>query len=200
MKTPFDLILFGATGFTGQPGGRIPEHHAPWAASPCLGRWPVAASTSWCRCAICIGADPALPLLVADASHRCGVAGRRWCAQARVVITTVGPYQLHGTALVDRLREGRHRLRRPVRRARCWMAQMIGAAWKARRGQERRAHRLLVRLRFDPLRPRRAVPAARGAAAFRQAAAAGCAAGYALMKGSFSGGTLASAMARLRWN
>ena len=46
-----------------------------------------------------LGIGTALPLLVADATDTQALA--QLVAQARVVITTVGPYQQHGQALVD---------------------------------------------------------------------------------------------------
>ncbi|MEJ6000991.1 saccharopine dehydrogenase family protein [Paucibacter soli] len=93
----YDLIVFGASGFTGRlvadylnrrygVGGEL-----AWAMA---GR--NAAKLAELRAQI--GAPATLPLLVADAADP--QALRALVAQAKVVITTVGPYQRHGEALV----------------------------------------------------------------------------------------------------
>ena len=97
MKAPFDLILFGATGFT----GRLVAEYLNTT-------YRVGQSVSWAiagrnldklaRVRERIGADPTLPLIQADATDAASLAGL--VAQTRAVISTVGPYQLHGEALV----------------------------------------------------------------------------------------------------
>jgi short subunit dehydrogenase-like uncharacterized protein len=92
-----DLIVFGATGFT----GRLVAEHLH---STCGDRGPV----TWAmagrsleklqRVRDELGISPTLPLLVADATDTAALA--RLVSQAKVVITTVGPYQRHGEALV----------------------------------------------------------------------------------------------------
>ena len=72
---------------------------------------------------------------------------------ARVVATTVGPYRARRAAAGRRLHRGGHRLRRPDRRG-AVRARVHGAPRPRRRGG--RADRQLLRLRLDPLRPRRA--------------------------------------------
>ncbi len=98
MENPaFDLIVFGATGFTGR---LVAEYlHTTYG----IGRdvtWAMAGRSleklQSVRDKLGISAD--LPLLVADASDP--AAMEKLVAQTRVVITTVGPYQLHGNALV----------------------------------------------------------------------------------------------------
>jgi hypothetical protein len=106
--------------------------------------------------------------------------------QARVVITTVGPYQRHGTALATACAEAGtdyvDLCGEPL-----WMAQMIRQlqAPAAASGA-----RIVFSCGFDsvPVRPGRGVPADRGAAALRPAAAAG-ARPRAAHEGRVSGGT-----------
>ncbi len=95
----FDLVLFGATGFTGQLTAEYLARHAPagmrWALA---GRSPEKLARVRERLA---DLDPELKVLellhadVTDPVTLADVAGR-----ARVVITTVGPYLTHGEPLV----------------------------------------------------------------------------------------------------
>jgi short subunit dehydrogenase-like uncharacterized protein len=93
---PFDLVLFGATGFTGQLVAEVLARRAA-AAGPL--RWAMAgrnrAKLGQVRQQLRLG--DGVPLLVADASDSEALA--QLVAQTRVVVTTVGPYQLHGQAL-----------------------------------------------------------------------------------------------------
>ena len=97
MQAAFDVIVFGATGFTGRlvaeylnsrygAGGDV-----AWAMA---GRNP--AKLAEVRDAI--GAPASLPLIEADAANPAALD--KLVRQARVVITTVGPYQRHGEPLV----------------------------------------------------------------------------------------------------
>ena len=93
---PFDLIVFGATGFTGR---LVAEYlHARYAGSDL--RWAMAGRSAGklaeVRDALGLPADT--PLLVADAADPQALA--QLVAQARVVLTTVGPYQLYGEPLI----------------------------------------------------------------------------------------------------
>jgi short subunit dehydrogenase-like uncharacterized protein len=93
MNRPFDLIVFGATGFTGRlVAEQLQQHHASklrWAlAGRNLGKLE--------RLRTELGGDA--PLLLADATDTATL--RALVAQAKVVIAVVGPYQLHGEALV----------------------------------------------------------------------------------------------------
>ena len=95
----FDLVLFGATGFTGQLTAEYLARHAPaglrWALA---GRSPERLARVRDRLA---DLDPELKRLellhadVTDPTSLADVAGR-----ARVVITTVGPYLTYGEPLV----------------------------------------------------------------------------------------------------
>ncbi|MFI5530142.1 saccharopine dehydrogenase family protein [Kitasatospora sp. NPDC051853] len=96
---PYDLVLFGATGFT---GGLTAEYLAAAAPEGC--RWALAGRDRGRLAAVrsrLAEIDPRcadLPLLVADAADR--EALREVAASARVVISTVGPYLRHGEPLV----------------------------------------------------------------------------------------------------
>jgi short subunit dehydrogenase-like uncharacterized protein len=94
VKRNFDLILFGATGFTGRLVAEyLHTHHG--VGGPL--RWAIAGRSlhKLEQVRESIGASDALPLLVAEATDAAAVVG-----QARVVISTIGPYQQHGEPLV----------------------------------------------------------------------------------------------------
>lgn len=99
-QTPrYDVVVFGATSFVGQ----ILTHYLfdtfgidgdlRWAAA---GRSK--AKLESVRSALGRGAGR-LPLLVADASDAASL--HRLCSQARVIVSTVGPYALYGEPLVQ---------------------------------------------------------------------------------------------------
>lgn len=96
MNREFDLIVFGATGFTGRLVAEYLNTHygeggnVVWAMA---GR--NAAKLEEIRALI--GAPATLPLITADAADKAALTAL--VARAKAVITTVGPYQLHGEAL-----------------------------------------------------------------------------------------------------
>ena len=95
----FDLILFGATGFT---GGLTAEYLARNAPERC--RWALAGRSMSKLEAVrdrLSEIDPelkVLPLLTADADDRASLAAV--ASSSRVVISTVGPYLQYGEPLV----------------------------------------------------------------------------------------------------
>ncbi|WP_432955021.1 saccharopine dehydrogenase family protein [Micromonospora haikouensis] len=95
----YDVVLFGATGFTGGLTAEYLARHAP----PGL-RWALAGRNPAKLAAVrdrLVGIDPALaglPLLTADVTDPESL--RRVAADARVVASTVGPYVHHGEPLV----------------------------------------------------------------------------------------------------
>lgn len=95
----FDIVLFGATGFT---GGLTAEYLARNA--PAHARWALAGRNLGKLEAVrarLAGIDPRLEtmeLLVADSTDRAALD--TVAARTRVVITTVGPYLQHGEPLV----------------------------------------------------------------------------------------------------
>ena len=98
MDKTFDIIVFGATGFTGRLVAEY-LHNTQGTGG----------DVTWARAGRSrekltqvrdeLGISPALPLLVADANDPPALL--QLVARARVVITTVGPYQRHGQALLD---------------------------------------------------------------------------------------------------
>ena len=97
MSRPFDVIVFGATGFTGR---LVAEYlNATYGAGGELA-WAMAGRSldRLAEARRAIGAGETLPLLAADAADAASLA--RLVRQSRLVITTVGPYQLHGEPLV----------------------------------------------------------------------------------------------------
>jgi short subunit dehydrogenase-like uncharacterized protein len=95
----FDVVLFGATGFT---GGLTAEYLAAHAPNGC--RWAIA-GRSWEklvavreRLAEINPSCADLELLVADVTDRESL--RAVASRGRVVVTTVGPYLRHGEPLV----------------------------------------------------------------------------------------------------
>ncbi|GAA2216852.1 saccharopine dehydrogenase family protein [Micromonospora olivasterospora] len=98
-QRPYDLVLFGATGFTGALTAEYLARHAPdglrWALA---GRNPAKLAAVRDRLA---DIDPTLgdlPLLTADAADPGSL--RAVAEAARVVASTVGPYVRHGEPLV----------------------------------------------------------------------------------------------------
>ncbi|MFI8826333.1 saccharopine dehydrogenase family protein [Streptomyces sp. NPDC053431] len=96
---PYDVVLFGATGFVGELTAEYLAEHAPtgcrWALAG-RGRGKLAAlrerlAARWPRCA-------ELPLLVADSLDPASLA--ELAGSARVVASTVGPYVWYGEELV----------------------------------------------------------------------------------------------------
>lgn len=100
---PFDLIVYGATGFTGR---LVAEYLQATYGTGGPVRWAIA-GRSQARLAQVresIGADDSLPLLVADAASATDLADLSH--QARVIATTVGPYQLYGEPLLRACAQG----------------------------------------------------------------------------------------------
>jgi short subunit dehydrogenase-like uncharacterized protein len=94
-----DLVLFGATGFTGRLTADYLAQHAPegcrWALA---GRSRAKLETVRDRLASTDGRLAGLPLLRADVDDAASMAAV--AASARVVATTVGPYVAYGEPLV----------------------------------------------------------------------------------------------------
>lgn len=192
-ERPYDLVLFGASGYTGRLVAEVLQAatQGPGAREPGL-RWALAGRQPARLAAVrdAIGAGPALPLLGADAHDAAALASL--VRRARVVITTVGPYQRHGEALVTACAEAGtdyvDLCGEPL-----WMARMI------RRLQPlavRSGARIVFSCGFD------SVPFDLGVLVLQQglqqhsgATAREVRARVRVMKGTFSGGTVASALA-----
>ncbi|WP_446210869.1 saccharopine dehydrogenase family protein [Micromonospora sp. IBSANI012] len=96
---PYDIVLFGATGFTGGLTAEYLARHAPaglrWALA---GRNPAKLAAVRDRLADIDAALAELPLLTADVTDAASL--RAVAESARVVASTVGPYIHHGEPLV----------------------------------------------------------------------------------------------------
>ena len=96
-STKFDIVVYGATGFTGQLVAEYltahykTDHSLKWAmAGRSLGKLKSVRDA--------IGAPGNTPLIVADASDAASL--KAMAEQTMSVITTVGPYQLYGEELL----------------------------------------------------------------------------------------------------
>ena len=97
MDKAFDVIVFGATGFTGR---LVAEYlNATYGVGGEV-KWAMAGRNADKLVAVrdLIGAPPTLPLLAADATDATSLEAV--ARRARVIITTVGPYQLYGEPLL----------------------------------------------------------------------------------------------------
>ena len=94
MDREFDVIAYGATGYTGK---LVAEYLARRDPAP---RWAMAGRslTKLEAARAEIGAPADTPLIVADADDPSAL--KAMCERTKVVLTTVGPYQLYGEPLV----------------------------------------------------------------------------------------------------
>jgi short subunit dehydrogenase-like uncharacterized protein len=94
----FDVVVYGATGFTGR---LVAEYLVTRSAGEDAPRWAMAgrsrAKLEEVRSSINAASD--LPLFVADAADPAAL--RAMAERSRVVISTVGPYQLYGSPLIE---------------------------------------------------------------------------------------------------
>jgi short subunit dehydrogenase-like uncharacterized protein len=94
----FDIIVYGATGYTGRLVAEYLAHH--YAGRADAPKWAMAgrslAKLEEVRDEI--GAPATTPLVVANADDSADLEAM--CKRTRVVLTTVGPYQLYGDKLV----------------------------------------------------------------------------------------------------
>ena len=94
----FDIIIYGATGFTGRLVAEyLVQHYGDRADAP---KWAMAGRSADKLAEIrdLIGAPKDTALIVADASDPASLDAM--AARAKVILTTVGPYQLYGAPLV----------------------------------------------------------------------------------------------------
>lgn len=93
----FDLVVYGATGFTGQ---LVAEYLAAHYKDDKSLKWAMAGRSLDKLKSVrdAIGAPADTPLIVADASDAASL--KAMVAQTRSVITTVGPYQFYGEDLL----------------------------------------------------------------------------------------------------
>ncbi|MEO7326967.1 MAG: saccharopine dehydrogenase NADP-binding domain-containing protein, partial [Minicystis sp.] len=96
---PFDLLLWGATGFTGRLVATYLARTAPTLRWALGGRSASKLEAVRAELAKEHPAAAALPLLVGDAADRASLA--KIVAQSRVVCSTVGPFAQYGRPLVE---------------------------------------------------------------------------------------------------
>jgi short subunit dehydrogenase-like uncharacterized protein len=98
MASPkFDIVVYGATGFTGQ---LVAEYLAAHYKDDASLKWAMAGRSKDKLGAVrdAIGAPKDLPLIVADAGDPASL--KAMVEQTKSVITTVGPYMLYGNELL----------------------------------------------------------------------------------------------------
>jgi short subunit dehydrogenase-like uncharacterized protein len=191
MDKTFDVIVFGATGFTGR---LVAEYlNATYGVGGPV-RWAMAgrSATRLAEVRDALAIDKALPLLVADANDTDALAAL--VKQTHVVLTTVGPYQLYGEPLiracaaagtdyVDLCGEPG------------WMAQMIPQLQDTARAS---GARIVFSCGFDSIPFDLGVVHAQHEAQQRLGAPLARVHGRVkVMKGTFSGGTIASMLATM---
>ena len=99
MERDYDIILYGATGFTGQ---LVAEYLLNTYGSNGDLRWAMAGRNLTKLEAVrreLQGSEGDIPLLTADSGDLSALA--ELAGQARVICTTVGPYALYGSGLVE---------------------------------------------------------------------------------------------------
>ncbi|MEM6858811.1 MAG: saccharopine dehydrogenase NADP-binding domain-containing protein [Pseudomonadota bacterium] len=97
-ETEFDIIVYGATGYTGRLVAEYLSNH--YGSSDNAPKWAMAGRSQEKLEEVrdLIGASADTPLVVADADDVVDL--EKMCARTKVVLTTVGPYQLYGDKLV----------------------------------------------------------------------------------------------------
>ncbi|OYY65220.1 trans-acting enoyl reductase family protein [Sphingomonas sp. 28-62-11] len=97
MPCEFDIIIYGATGYTGR---LVAEYLVQAYAGADKPSWAMAGRSlaKLEEVRDLIGAPSDTPLVVADAEDPASI--RAMCDRATVILTTVGPYQLYGSDLV----------------------------------------------------------------------------------------------------
>jgi short subunit dehydrogenase-like uncharacterized protein len=100
MSKEFDIVIHGATGFTGRLVAEYMMARYPNAGNADGIRWAMGGRSSDKLAAVRdeIGAPKDTPLVVTDTANAASLA--QLMARTRLVLTTVGPYQLYGNELV----------------------------------------------------------------------------------------------------
>ncbi|MDE2562998.1 MAG: saccharopine dehydrogenase NADP-binding domain-containing protein [Sphingomonadales bacterium] len=95
---PFDIVVYGATGYTGRLVAEYLAHH--YAGRADAPKWAMAGRSKAKLEEVrdLIGAPADTPLIVANSDDPASM--KALAEQTRVVVTTVGPYQLHGEPLL----------------------------------------------------------------------------------------------------
>jgi short subunit dehydrogenase-like uncharacterized protein len=185
-SSKFDIVVYGATGFTGQLVAEYLAGHYTGKSDP---KWAMAGRSLEKLASVrdAIGAPADTPLIHADASNPASL--QAMVDQTRSVISTVGPYQLYGSELVAACATtGTDYLDlcgEPV-----WMRQMIDAHETAAKSS---GARIVFSCGFDSLPFELGVFFVQQEAKKVFGAAANRVKGRVrIMRGTFSGGTAAS--------
>ena len=189
MSKEFDIVVHGATGFT----GRLVIEYLLLRPGTGL-RWAMGGRSAAKLAAVRdeVGAPADTPLVVTDSDDPASLAALM--ARTRLVLTTVGPYQLYGSALVKACAESGvdyvDLCGEPA-----WMRQMIDAHHAAAQASGARIvfscgfdsipFDLGMLMLQDQMKQRFGAPAPRVRGRVRK------------MKGTFSGGTAASLKATM---
>jgi short subunit dehydrogenase-like uncharacterized protein len=171
----YDVVLYGATGFTGRQTVRYFTQFAP----PGL-KWAVAGRSRHKLEALKSG----VPVIVADSADQKAIDAV--VARTRVLLTTAGPFALYGTGIVDAcVRFGTHYC--DITGETPWVREMIDR-YQAKASAE--GTRLIPFCGFD------SVPSDLGAMLVSRALGPKTATVKAFfqMRGGINGGTLASAL------
>ena len=187
----FDVVVYGASGFTGR---LVAEHMLATYGAGGDVRWAMAgrSRSKLESVRVEIGAPADLPLVIADAGNPESLLAL--ARATRVVITTVGPYQLYGEPLVKACVEaGTDYVDLCGEPA--WMAAMIA---KYDAPAKASGARIVFSCGFDSIPFDLGVTFLQDQAASRLGAPLQRVRGRVRkMKGGFSGGTIASLMATL---
>ncbi len=185
----FDIVVFGASGFTGR---LVAEYLAQQYPSGL--KWAMAGRNLDKLAAVrdAIGAPKTTPLVAADSTD--AAALKALCARTKVVLTTVGPYQLYGSDLVAACAAtGTDYVDLCGEPA--WMRQMIDAHAAAAKAS---GARIVFSCGFDSIPFDLGVQFIQAAAKAKFGTAAPRVKGRVRkMKGTFSGGTAASLKATM---
>ncbi len=92
----WDIVVYGATGYTGRLVAEYLAHHYKGAGPKWAMAGRSASKLAEVRDLICAPADT--PLIIADSDNPASISAL--ARSTRVVITTVGPYQLYGEPLL----------------------------------------------------------------------------------------------------
>jgi short subunit dehydrogenase-like uncharacterized protein len=188
-SSKFDIIVYGATGFTGQLVAEYLADHYSGNGDP---KWAMAGRNLEKLASVrdAIGAPADTPLIAADAGDVTSL--KAMVDQAKSVISTVGPYQLYGSELVAAC-AGQGVDYFDLSGEPLWMRQMIDNHETAAKAS---GARIVFSCGFDSL------PFELGALFVQDAAKRAFGAPAARvkgrvrdMRGTFSGGTAASARA-----
>lgn len=191
MQKIYDIIVFGATGFTGR---LVAEYLHTFSATDKNLRWAMAGRSisKLEEVRSLLGMPASVPLIKADASDASAMSAL--VRQTKVIITTVGPYQRYGEVLATACaQEGTDYVDLCGEPA--WMAQMIR---KLEAPAKASGARIVFSCGFDSIPFDLGVVFLQNEAQKQfQAPATHVHGRVRVMKGGVSGGTIASAIATI---